>query len=1498
MQDGRSASLTAPSGQAQGGLIMAAVSDAAATADEMTLNEAHGTGTPLGDPIEAGSLVAAVLSLRSEQAAPLALGGVKANIGHAEPAAGMTGLLKLASGLENATAAPNAQMRVLNPMVSGAFRGLSCALAAQPAAIWGATQAMGGVSSFGYSGTIAHAVLCREADAPKAKAPARHRSGSKRHAFMWCDAPHPFVQRCMPLESDGAITFRSPAMGALHDLVADHVVLGRIIFPAVGYLEMARAAAATEEALHGVFFLNPLAVETPGLLIECVVSDGRFEVRSGEDDDSLDEAAAHCAGAYASVERWQRVELASVRASSCARGASIGELYDGFKSSGLQYGISFRRLVQGWGGANSGAAKLQARASSRTAMHAHPADLDDALCASALMDPSAGSAASETRLPFAVDEAQLQKAPGGLWAVVSRQNAEASMVRLGALAGPSQAQLGGFRMRAVKAEPPTQKHLYMTEWLKISEAKASEVQGTTLVISNGDATVCERLSSRVTREELAMKAQAGAWSSIAVVMATEHGIHASLPLFVLETALMLVQTPVTTVPAPNFVLLTKGAQGMSRPAQAGPWGLARSARTEASLPVLCLDGPASTVHSCTVSAAEPEVVMHLTGPRAPRLRSARQTIDGLVRLHFHARGAISNLFLETLPTFPPLVEETEVLLHVRAVGLNFRDVLNVLGEYPGDPGPPGGDSSGVTSTSLATPDTATDETIVFGLGHAPLACVAVAVKALLTRKSAALSFEQASTLPVTWSTTHTALQRAQLRAGRTIIAQAAAGGVGLKAVEYAQWLFARCVGTAGRPHKHAVVNAAGVRSMCSSRDGAAFAVGATRLLSAGRSHAVFNSLSLDFIAASFASLGEGGAFEEIGKRGVWSLERHLGSALVLETSTYNAIALDADMVLDPIWMHGVLSLLAARTGAGSVSSLPLDSFDMEARHELAFRYLQGGLNLGKVVVRIGARETRPRGSHVVTGGTGGLGLLTGRWLAQRGACKLMLASRSGALARDTATEWESIQATDADAALVKCDTSEAKHVRRLVAFAPLPLQGMWHAAGALADAVLHKQNAAGLALVYAPKAHGAWNLHGATITADMQACACFSSVVAMLGGAGQANYGAANTCLDALSTCRRSRGVAAASVQWGAWAEIGMAARGAASERMDAMAAASGFGRIALAQGLAALGTATRHISPAVLGLAPIVWSRFVGDSAAPALLQEFAAPSQKRKGAAGQGTAKSAASGVSLESVLEMVKRTAGGAVDADAPLMESGVDSLGAVELRNQLQSAAGSSIALPSTLVFDYPTARQLASKLEPKQAAGAATAPRNAPVPQAAGRYVSIDGVSALFPGGAPSLAAASTMVACGLGVITQVPATRWDVHTQPSLAEPVASRVRHLGFVRDAELADNAAFGVSHSEASAMDPCQRLVLERGYAALADADLKRAALNGSLTGVFLGFAGTDFSRVLMKSPCGQQRVRCDWFLLVDRLWTHFICTWAAGPLCLLRHSMLCSSSSVTR
>ena len=182
-QDGRSASLTAPNGQAQQGLLTAALNDASTMVDGLVLNEAHGTGTALGDPIEAGSLVAAVLSARKDA---LTVGGVKASIGHAEPAAGMTGLLKLASGLRACEAAPNAQLRALNPYVGGTLRGAACVFPMQLAA---ATIGSGGLSSFGYGGTIVHAVLSETTSDPSrcSQSPLTYRW----RTFLWQErVPH------------------------------------------------------------------------------------------------------------------------------------------------------------------------------------------------------------------------------------------------------------------------------------------------------------------------------------------------------------------------------------------------------------------------------------------------------------------------------------------------------------------------------------------------------------------------------------------------------------------------------------------------------------------------------------------------------------------------------------------------------------------------------------------------------------------------------------------------------------------------------------------------------------------------------------------------------------------------------------------------------------------------------------------------------------------------------------------------------------------------------------------------------------------------------------------------------------------------------------------------------------------------------------------------------------------------------------------------------------
>ena len=192
-------------------------------------------------------------------------------------------------------------------------------------------------------------------------------------------------------------------------------MLGRVVFPATGYLEMVRATVACDaaSALHGVYFLLPLVIETPGLIVQCQLANGRFEVRCGEGE-ALADATVHCSGAPAGSNDWRRVDQASARAPSLA--ADVGALYRGFDAVGLQYGPRYRTLVQAWGATSRVLARLRAR-STLEGTRVHPADLDDSICASAISRSSGGS---EARLPFAVDDAQLKGMLGQQWAVRPR----------------------------------------------------------------------------------------------------------------------------------------------------------------------------------------------------------------------------------------------------------------------------------------------------------------------------------------------------------------------------------------------------------------------------------------------------------------------------------------------------------------------------------------------------------------------------------------------------------------------------------------------------------------------------------------------------------------------------------------------------------------------------------------------------------------------------------------------------------------------------------------------------------------------------------------------------------------------------------------------------------------------------------------------------------------------------------------------------------------------
>jgi len=230
----------------------------------------------------------------------------------------------------------------------------------------------------------------------------------------------------------------------------------------------------------------------------------------------------------------------------------------------------------------------------------------------------------------------------------------------------------------------------------------------------------------------------------------------------------------------------------------------------------------------------------------------------------------------------------------------------------------------------------------------------------------------------------------------------------------------------------------------------------------------------------------------------------------------------------------------------------------------------------------------------------------------------------------------------------------------------------------------------------------------------------------------------------------------------------------------------------------------------------------------------------------------------VSLDAVLEMVRRTAGSDVDADAPLMEAGVDSLGAVELRNQLQRAVGDGIALPSTLIFDHPSARLVARLLEGSSTAALVMSTSDAG-PTPGGANVEVAGIGMALPRSVTTGLAVLELSHCGHDLLSVIPSSRWDVelasHDLHDSPPEVASRVRHGAFLRSAELFEHGFFSISAAEAAAMDPQQRQLLERGYAALQASGMSKGTLLGAVVAVGVGQWASEYGSVLTGSPAGR-------------------------------------------
>ncbi|MEU7574976.1 SDR family NAD(P)-dependent oxidoreductase [Micromonospora sp. NPDC049240] len=766
----------------------------------------------------------------------------------------------------------------------------------------------------------------------------------------------------------------------------------------------------------------------------------------------------------------------------------------------------------------------------------------------------------------------------------------------------------------------------------------------------------------------------------------------------------------------RLVLLTRGAVGVhgpgevDDPAAAAAWGLVRSAQSENPDRFVLLDAdtePDAATLTAVLAADEPQVALRDGGAYAPRLarRADAPTLappaDATAwRLDVPRRGSLDHLALVPTDAADAPLGPYDVRVRVRAAGLNFRDVLNALGLYPGDPGPPGGEAAGVVAEVGAAVTDLRPGDRVLGVFTGCFGPVAVTDRRLLAPMPDGWTFAQAATVPVVFLTAWRGLVGlGRLRAGESVLVHAGAGGVGMAAVQIARHLGADVFATASEG-KWPALRELGVPAdhLASSRtlDFEARFLDAT----GGRGvDVVLDSLAREFVDASLRLLPRGGRFLEMGKTDLRDPARVAADHPGVDYQAYDLTQVEPDEI------QRMLTELLALFATGALRPLPVRAWDVRQAPD-AFRYVSQARHVGKVVLTM-PETWDPDGTVLLTGGTGLLGGLVARRLVTgHGVRHLLLASRGGPDAPGAAELTAELTALGATVTVAAADVADRDAVAGLLTAVPAahPLTAVVHLAGVLDDGVVTALTPERLDTVFRPKVDAARHLDELTRPLDLAGFVLFSSGAGVFGVPGQGNYAAANAWLDALARRRRGVGLPARAYAWGLWAQASTLTAGvdrAGTTRDGQLAIPSDLGMALFDAGLAA---PEEHLVPTRVDRAALA-----GRPHVPALMRGLVRVDRPKARAATTGGGDLAGRLRALTGaeqsalLLDLVRATAAAVLGHGSPdairegqaFHELGFDSLTAVELRNRLTEATGER--LPATAVFDYPDPAALAGYL---------------------------------------------------------------------------------------------------------------------------------------------------------------------------------------------------------
>ncbi|RCX16298.1 acyl transferase domain-containing protein [Anaerobacterium chartisolvens] len=559
---------------------------------------------------------------------------------------------------------------------------------------------------------------------------------------------------------------------------------------------------------------------------------------------------------------------------------------------------------------------------------------------------------------------------------------------------------------------------------------------------------------------------------------------------------------------------------------------------------------------------------------------------------------------------------------------------------------------------------------------------------------------------------HGLINIAGIQKGSKVLIHDAAGAVGLAAVEVARKNEAEIYATAKNSKQIEYLKALGIGHVMDINSLDFINEIYTATDKAGVD-IVFGEISGEKRTQSLRLLAQYGCFIQVGKNDSSEEIRLTGNLL---NKNISISSIDLENICNNS-RTGLKVWNQVREGflSGAYAPLPQTVFDAQNAAD-CFTAAYQSESIGAVSLKISdckihlpsevSKEIVKKDStYIITGGTRGLGLEIGKWLASKGADSLVLISRTGASTDEAREAVAAMEKSGVNVMAAAIDIADYNEVWKLInetAQKMPPIRGIFHGAMVLDDGFIEDMTQARLTKVMLPKAAGAMNLHNATLTQPLDFFVSFSSIASLIGNTGQVNYVAANSFLEAFAYYRKSLRLPATTINLGVLAEVGVTSRN--SEVMTLLEQA-GIGGMSIEQVMYSLETIVDR-KPVQTGLFKVDWKLWSQKNPGTARSARFSRLVTQDSGSDIPGHLR-----VHLEAMLELdndarigyienllvkelaaVLRLPADKINKKRPVMEQGVDSLMTVELRNRLCELFAAPLS--AALFFNYPTVEKMA------------------------------------------------------------------------------------------------------------------------------------------------------------------------------------------------------------